>query len=107
MLQVTEQLCLTCNAVTQATGAGGLGLAAVHVCRALGGGPLGTAGSPAKRWHLRSAGIRCVHSSRSTAFTEALLGAGGGSKPHVALNSLTSPGEQQAPHHERMQIEPV
>lgn len=66
----------------------------MQVCRALGGTALGTAGSAAKRTHLRSTGMRCVHASRSTEFAEALVGAGGGGRPQAILNSLTSPGEQ-------------
>ena len=75
-----------------AAAAGGLGLAAVQVCRARGGLPLGTAGSAAKRVRLRGAGLQCVHSSRSTVFVGGLLAAGGGGHPQAVLNSLTSPG---------------
>lgn len=71
----------------------------MQVCRALGGIALGTAGSAAKRTHLRSTGMRCVHASRSTEFAEVLVEAGGGGRPQAILNSLTSPGDQREVTH--------
>lgn len=71
-------------------GTGGIGLAAVELAQALGCSVASTAGSPAKRAHLRSIGIQKVADSRSVSFADAL--ATTATVPDVLLNSLTSPG---------------
>ena len=72
---------------------GGLGLAAVQVATAMGGVPLGTAGSTSKRTFLRSywSGVHTALNSRNTDFATDLaqLCFDG---VDVVLNSLTSPG---------------
>ena len=76
-------------------GTGGVGLAALSMARALGCHVAATAGSAAKRSHLRGLGILAVADSRSTSFSDPLLAAQGA--VDVVLNSLTSPGEICAP----------
>jgi len=72
--------------------AGGVGLAAMQVARALGACAVATAGSPSKRALLRGLGAQHVSGSRDTAFVEDLLVASRGAGAHAVLNTLTSPG---------------
>ena len=74
-------------------GTGGVGLAAIQVAQAAGLGLHTTAGTPAKRAHLRGLGISAVAESRNTGFTDAVTLATAGSGIDLALNSLTSPGK--------------
>ena len=67
---------------------GGVGLAAVHLCRAAGAEVLATAGSEAKRDELRALGIEHVFDSRTTDFAAGVLAATGGRGVDVVLNSL-------------------
>ncbi|MGA5040323.1 type I polyketide synthase [Streptomyces capoamus] len=69
--------------------AGGLGLAAVQVAQLLGAEVIATAGSPAKRDHLRGLGVRHVFDSRDLAWADAVLDLTGGRGVDVVLNSLT------------------
>ena len=68
---------------------GGVGLAAIEVCRLLGAEVIATAGSAAKRDHLRALGIEHVFDSRTTAFAADVLACTGGRGVDVVLNSLT------------------
>lgn len=68
--------------------AGGVGLAAVELCRHLGATVIATAGSDSKRGFLRGLGIEHVFDSRSTAFGEQVRAATGGGGVDVVLNSL-------------------
>lgn len=68
--------------------AGGLGLAAVQLAKAMGAEIFATAGSEAKRDFLRKLGIRHVFDSRSLAFRSEVLEATGGAGVDVVLNSL-------------------
>ncbi len=63
--------------------AGGVGLAAVHLCRMLGAEPIATAGSEKKRAFLRSLGVAQVYDSRSLAFSKEISGG-----VDIVLNSL-------------------
>jgi polyketide synthase 12/myxalamid-type polyketide synthase MxaB len=69
--------------------AGGVGLAAVQVARALGAEVFATAGSPAKRAHVESLGARAVLDSRTPVFAGEILARTGGHGVDVVLNSLT------------------
>ncbi|MFC9327395.1 SDR family NAD(P)-dependent oxidoreductase [Kitasatospora sp. NPDC057015] len=69
--------------------AGGLGLAAVQVARALGARVIATAGSPGKRDHLRGLGVADVFDSRDLSWAGRVLAATGGRGVDVVLNSLT------------------
>ncbi|MFG3141023.1 SDR family NAD(P)-dependent oxidoreductase [Streptomyces sp. NPDC048211] len=69
--------------------AGGLGLAAVQVARLLGAEVIATAGSAAKRDHLRGLGVRHVFDSRDLTWADAVLDLTGGRGVDVVLNSLT------------------
>jgi acyl transferase domain-containing protein/NADPH:quinone reductase-like Zn-dependent oxidoreductase/surfactin synthase thioesterase subunit len=66
--------------------AGGVGLAAVHIAKALGATVVGTAGSDEKRAYLRSLGVEDVFDSRSLTFAEAIRQRCDG--VDVVLNSL-------------------
>jgi acyl transferase domain-containing protein/SAM-dependent methyltransferase len=68
--------------------AGGVGLAAIHVARAIGARVLATAGSDEKRVYLRSLGVDLVMDSHSTAFAAETMAATGGRGVDVVLNSL-------------------
>ena len=70
-------------------GAGGVGLAAIQLARAAGAEVFATA-SARKRDYLRSLGVDHVFDSRTTAFSEQILGITDG--VDVVLNSLTSEG---------------
>jgi acyl transferase domain-containing protein/NADPH:quinone reductase-like Zn-dependent oxidoreductase/acyl carrier protein len=69
--------------------AGGTGLAAVAVARLLGATVLGTAGTEAKRRHLREHGVEHVFDSRTLDFAEQVRAVTGGRGVDVVLNSLT------------------
>ncbi|NUT93188.1 MAG: type I polyketide synthase [Saccharothrix sp.] len=69
--------------------AGGTGLAAVAVARLLGAVPIGTAGTEAKRRHLRDHGVEHVFDSRTLDFAEQVREATGGRGVDVVLNCLT------------------
>lgn len=70
-------------------GAGGVGLAAVHLALAAGADVLASAGSTAKRDYLRALGVRHVFDSRSPATAEEMLAATDGHGFDLLLNSLT------------------
>jgi myxalamid-type polyketide synthase MxaB len=70
-------------------GAGGLGMAAVHLARARGAKVYATAGSDEKREYLTKLGVRHVFSSRTGEFADGILQATGGRGVDVILNSLT------------------
>lgn len=72
-------------------GAGGVGLAAVQICRRYGAEIFATAGSDSKRDFLRSLGVKHVFDSRTLAFGEQIMAATNGEGIDVVLNSL--PGE--------------
>jgi acyl transferase domain-containing protein len=63
--------------------AGGVGLAALHLCRQAGAEPIVTAGSEEKRAFLRSLGVAYVYDSRSLEFCKEISGG-----VDVVLNSL-------------------
>jgi myxalamid-type polyketide synthase MxaB len=71
--------------------AGGVGLAAVHLCQRIGAAVIATAGSEAKREYLRSLGIQRVYDSRSLEFAS-LISDG----VDVVLNSLAGAAIDQA-----------
>lgn len=68
--------------------AGGVGLAAVHVCRWRGCEVYATAGRPEKHEYLRSLGVRHVMSSRTLDFAGEVMERTGGRGVDVLLNSL-------------------
>lgn len=68
--------------------AGGVGLAAVQLAQAAGATIFATAGSEAKREHLRSLGIDHVMDSRSFDFVDRIFEATQGEGVHLVLNSL-------------------
>jgi acyl transferase domain-containing protein/acyl carrier protein len=68
--------------------AGGLGSAAMHLARARGAQVFATAGSAAKRDHVRALGAVSVASSRSLDFADAVLAETGGRGVDVVLNTL-------------------
>jgi acyl transferase domain-containing protein/acyl carrier protein len=70
-------------------GSGGLGLAAIAIARAAGADVIATAGTEAKREHLRSLGVACVGDSRSLAFLETVKRFTSGRGVDVVLNSLS------------------
>ncbi len=69
--------------------AGGVGLAAVQVARAMGAEVFATAGTPAKREHVAALGARLVLDSRTAAFADEILAATDGHGVDVVLNSLS------------------
>lgn len=69
--------------------AGGVGLAAIELCRRAGAEIFATAGSPEKRDYLRSLGIEHVFDSRSLDFAGQILAQTGGCGVDIVLNSLT------------------
>lgn len=70
---------------------GGVGLAAIEICRANGADVIATAGSPNKRELLRSMGISRVFDSRSTEFADDVLESTSGRGVDIVLNSLAGP----------------
>ena len=71
--------------------AGGVGLAAIQICQAVGAEMFCTAGSEEKRDFLRSLGVQHVYDSRSLAFAEQIQATTNREGVDVVLNSL--PGE--------------
>jgi acyl transferase domain-containing protein/NADPH:quinone reductase-like Zn-dependent oxidoreductase/surfactin synthase thioesterase subunit/acyl carrier protein len=71
--------------------AGGVGLAAVEIARALGAEVYATVGSEAKRELLRERGVERLFDSRSAEFAGDILAATGGEGVDVVLNSLAGP----------------
>ncbi|MEU9360174.1 type I polyketide synthase [Streptomyces sp. NPDC048301] len=69
--------------------AGGLGLAAVGVARALGATVIATAGTEAKRDGLRALGIEHVFDSRNLSWADEVARVTGGRGVDVVLNSLS------------------
>ena len=72
-------------------GAGGIGLSAIQLARAVGAEVFVTASAP-KQAFLRSLGVERVFDSRSTDFGRQILEATDGEGVHVVLNSLTGEG---------------
>ena len=72
-------------------GAGGVGLAAIQICKHLGAEILVTAGSQSKHDYLRTLGVDKIYSSRSLDFAEQILADTNREGVDVVLNSL--PGE--------------
>ena len=68
---------------------GGVGLAAVQICRRAGAEIFATAGSEEKREYLRGLGIARVMNSRTPAFAAEVMEATGGRGVDVVLNSLS------------------
>lgn len=75
---------------------GGVGLAAVHVAKAVGATILATAGRDEKRSFLRDLGISHVFSSRDNSFVEGVRQATAGRGADVVLNSLGGDLMQQS-----------
>jgi len=75
---------------------GGVGLAAVAIAQRLGALVFATAGSEAKRDHLRSLGISHVYDSRSLAFAEEIRRDTEGRGVDVVLNSLAGAAMQRS-----------
>ena len=71
---------------------GGVGLAAIQVARKIGADILASAGSDAKRDHLRALGIVHVMNSRSLEFAEDVRAATQGRGVDVVLNALSGAG---------------
>ncbi len=71
--------------------AGGVGLAAIQLARAIGAEVVATA-SRAKQDYLRGLGVAEVYDSRSTGFAEDILAASDGRGVDLVLNSLTGEG---------------
>ena len=67
---------------------GGVGLAAVQLAQRAGAEVFATAGSNAKRDHLRSLGVRHIYNSRSVEFADQILADTGGVGVDIVLNSL-------------------
>lgn len=70
---------------------GGVGLAAIQIARMIGAEIFATAGSEAKRAHLRGLGIRHVMNSRTLDFADEILAATDGRGVDLVLNSLPGP----------------
>ncbi len=68
--------------------AGGVGLAALQLCRRAGAQVIATAGSPAKRDALRALGVEHVFDSRTLDFVDEVRAATGGRGVDLVLNSL-------------------
>lgn len=73
------------------SGAGGLGLAAVHIARSRGARIIATAGNDEKRMYLTDLGVDVVLPSRTLDFADAVLAATDGRGVDVVLNAL--PGD--------------
>ncbi len=67
---------------------GGVGLAALEVCRMMGATVIATAGSQEKRDHLHTLGVEHVFDSRTTAFAAQVREVTGGRGVDLVLNSL-------------------
>jgi NADPH:quinone reductase-like Zn-dependent oxidoreductase/short-subunit dehydrogenase/acyl carrier protein len=72
-------------------GAGGVGLAAIQICKHLGAEIFVTAGSQSKHEYLRTLGVDHIYSSRTLDFAEQILADTNREGVDVVLNSL--PGE--------------
>ena len=70
---------------------GGVGLAALQLCRQAGVEIYATAGSEAKRQYLRELGIEHVFSSRDVEFAAAIRNVTDGQGVDIVLNSLAGP----------------
>ena len=70
-------------------GAGGVGMAAIHLAKRAGAEIFATAGSDAKRVYLRSLGVQHVFDSRTLSFADEILLITNGDGVHVTLNSLS------------------
>jgi amino acid adenylation domain-containing protein len=70
------------------TASGGVGHAALDLCRRAGAEVFATAGTPEKREYLRSLGVEHVMDSRSLAWADEVLERTGGEGVDVILNSL-------------------
>jgi acyl transferase domain-containing protein len=70
-------------------GAGGVGLAAIHIALAAGAEVYASAGSEHKRGYLRGLGVRAVFDSRSALPAAEMRSAAGGQGFDLVLNSLT------------------
>lgn len=68
---------------------GGVGLAAIQLCKQAGAEIFATAGTSEKRAYLRTLGIEHVMNSRSLAFADEVLRATAGEGVDVILNSLS------------------
>lgn len=68
---------------------GGVGLAALQICREQGAEVFATAGTPEKRDYLRNLGVQHVMDSRSLAFADEVLRDTAGEGVDVVLNSLS------------------
>ncbi len=73
---------------------GGVGQAAIAICRAYGAQIFATAGTEERRQALRDMGIEHVYDSRSTAFAEQIRSDTGGYGVDVVLNSLTGAAQR-------------
>lgn len=70
-------------------GAGGVGMAAIHIAQRLGAEVYTTVGSPAKRRVLEDLGVRHIYGSRTLDFAEQILADTDGAGVDVVLNSLS------------------
>jgi len=75
--------------------AGGVGLAAIQVARAIGAEIFATVGTPEKRELMSSMGIQHVFDSRSTSFADDILKVTHGKGVDVVLNSLAGDAIQR------------
>ncbi|RJQ81481.1 SDR family NAD(P)-dependent oxidoreductase [Pseudonocardiaceae bacterium YIM PH 21723] len=73
---------------------GGVGLAALAIARKCGAEVYATAGSPAKRDHLRALGVHHVMDSRTLDFGPKITEITSGEGIDVVLNSLTGPAQR-------------
>ncbi len=71
---------------------GGVGLAAIQFVQQAGAIVYATAGSPAKRDHLKEIGVEHIYDSRTLAFAEQILKDTEGKGVDVVLNSLSGEG---------------
>lgn len=70
---------------------GGVGLAAIEICRMLGAEVFATAGSDVKRDYLKKLGVKHVMNSRALDFVEEVLAQTDGRGVNVVLNALAGP----------------
>ena len=75
---------------------GGVGLAAIQVARWLGAEVYATAGSDAKRDHLRSLGVEHIFDSRSLYFADDIKKVTGGKGVDVILNFLSGEAQEKS-----------
>ena len=74
------------------TATGGVGLAAIQICKWIGAEVYATAGSSTKQSHLKSLGVKHIYSSRSLDFKRDILEEMKQPVIDVVLNTLTGPG---------------